>query len=56
MGRYLDRVWCPNAQPDWDNFVDFVDNNPMTVPKNYNINKGQYNTGSLIDYFLLNMW
>ena len=21
------------AQPDWDNFVNFVDNNPMTVPK-----------------------
>ena len=47
---------APNAQPEWDNFVDFVDNNPMTVPANYNIAKDQYNTGSLIDYFLLNSY
>ena len=44
---------APNFQPDWDNFVNFVDNNPMAVPANYNIAKDQYNTGSLIDYFLL---
>ena len=47
---------APNAQPDWDNFVNFVDNNPMAVPANYNIAKDQYNTGSLIDYFLLNAY
>ena len=47
---------APNAQPDWNNFVNFVDNNPMIVPANYNIAKSQYNTGSLIDYFLLNSY
>jgi hypothetical protein len=26
---------APNAQPDWDNFVNIVDNNPMAVPANY---------------------
>ena len=47
---------APNAQPDWDNFVNFVDNNPMAVPANYSLAKSQYNTGSLIDYFLLNSY
>ena len=26
---------APNAQPDWNNFVDFVTNNPMSVQANY---------------------
>jgi hypothetical protein len=47
---------APNAQPDWDNFVNFVTNNSMAVPANYNIAKAEYNTGSLIDYFLLNSY
>ena len=44
------------AQTDWDNFVVFVTSNPMTNQTNYNTVKGQYNTGSLIDYFLLNSY
>ena len=44
------------AQTDWDNFVNFVTNNPMTNQANYNLVKSQYNTGSLIDYFLLNSY
>mgnify|MGYP001161477982 CR=1 FL=1 len=47
---------APNAQTDWDNFVDFVDNNPMIIQANYNQAKSEYNTGSLIDYFLLNAY
>ena len=47
---------APNAQPDWDNFVNFVTTNSMAVPANYNIAKAEYNTGSLIDYFLLNSY
>ena len=46
----------PNAQPDWDNLVNFVTTNPMTNQANYNLVKSQYNTGSLIDYFLLNSY
>ena len=44
------------AQTDWDNFVAFVSSNPMTNQNNYNQVKSQYNTGSLIDYFLLNSY
>jgi hypothetical protein len=47
---------APNAQPDWDNFVNFVTTNPMTAQANYNYAKSIYNTGSLIDYFLLNAY
>ena len=44
------------AQTDWDNFVNFVTTNNMTNQANYNLVKSQYNTGSLIDYFLLNSY
>ena len=47
---------APNAQLDWDNFVNFVTTNPMTNQANYNQAKSEYNTGSLIDYFLLNAY
>ena len=47
---------APNAQPDWDNFVAYVATNPMNIQANYNTAKSQYNTGSLIDYFLLNSY
>ena len=46
----------PQAQTDWDNLVNFITTNPMNVPANYNAAKSQYNTGSLIDYFLLNSY
>tara|TARA_B100001250_G_scaffold160624_1_gene137996 strand:+ start:11086 stop:14616 length:3531 start_codon:yes stop_codon:yes gene_type:complete len=47
---------APNAQIDWDNFVNFVTMNPMTNQVNYNQAKSEYNMGSLIDYFLLNAY
>ena len=47
---------APNAQPDWNNFVNFVTTNPMNIQANYNQAKSEYNTGSLIDYFLLNTY
>ena len=47
---------APNAQPDWDNFVNFVTTNPMANQVNYNQAKSEYNMGSLIDYFLLNAY
>ena len=46
----------PQAQIDWDNFKNYVAANSMTNQANYNLVKSQYNTGSLIDYFLLNMY
>ena len=47
---------APNAQPDWNNFVNFVTTNSMAIQANYNQAKSEYNTGSLIDYFLLNAY
>ena len=47
---------APNAQPDWNNFVAYVAANPMNIQANYNTAKSEFNTGSLIDYFLLNSY
>ena len=46
----------PAAQNDWDAFKNFVLSNPMSNQTNYQIVKSQFNTGSLIDYFLINMY
>ena len=56
--KYGDGIPGPGsiARNDWDNFVDFVALNPMTNQANYNTAKSQFNTGSLIDYFLLNSY
>jgi hypothetical protein len=53
-GGTWEEYGAPNAQNDWDAFVSFVDNNNMTVPANYAYVDSVYNTGSLIDYFILN--
>jgi hypothetical protein len=42
------------AQTDWDALVQFINTNNMTVPANYNYVDSVFNTGSLIDYFILN--
>jgi len=47
---------APNAQPDWNTFVNYVGANPMVNQVNYNQAKSEYNIGSLIDYFLLNSY
>ncbi|MEE2931192.1 MAG: CotH kinase family protein, partial [Bacteroidota bacterium] len=44
------------AETDWDNFKNYVLSNPMNIQANYNTVKSQFNTGSLIDYFLLNSY
>ncbi|MFT4770742.1 MAG: gliding motility-associated-like protein [Cryomorphaceae bacterium] len=41
---------------DWYDLRDFIIGNDMTDPGNYDYVKGLYNTGSLIDYFLLNSY
>ncbi|MBE50724.1 MAG: hypothetical protein CMP51_03425 [Flavobacteriales bacterium] len=46
----------PQSQTDWDNLVNYITSNPMNVQANYEIVKDQFNTGSLIDYFLLNSY
>ena len=56
MGATWSEYGGPAAQNDWDTFKNFVLGNPMSVQANYNQAKSQYNMGSLIDYFLVNMY
>lgn len=42
------------AQTDWDDLVQYITTNDMTVQANYDYVKSVFNTGSLIDYFILN--
>ena len=44
------------TQQEWDDLVDFIVDNDMTVDANYDYVKEVYNTGSLIDYFILNSY
>lgn len=42
------------ATQDWDALVTFITTNDMTIPANYAYVDTVFNTGSLIDYFILN--
>ena len=46
----------PQAQTDWDNLKNYITTNSMANQANYQTVKSQYNTGSVIDYFLLNSY
>ena len=41
---------------EWENLVDFIVDNDMSDEDNYEYVKSVYNTGSLIDYFILNSY
>mgnify|MGYP001200384937 CR=1 FL=1 len=45
---------APDAQPDWDALLNFIQNNNMGDPANFNYVDSVYNWRSLIDYFVLN--
>jgi len=45
-----------NGEPDWEALVDYILNNDMTDDANYAYVSGELNTGSLIDYFILNSY
>ena len=45
-----------NTEDEWDNLVDFITGNDMSDEENYTYVKSVYNTGSLIDYFILNSY
>lgn len=42
------------AEQDWADLVDFITLNDMTIASNYAYVDSVFNTGSLIDYFILN--
>jgi gliding motility-associated-like protein len=43
-------------QDEWDDLLNFITSNDMTDAANYNYVDSLYNTGSLIDYFILNSY
>ncbi len=45
-----------SVENDWDAVRDFIINNDMSVAANYDYAKSVFNTGSLIDYFILNTY
>jgi gliding motility-associated-like protein len=45
-----------SGEPDWDALVNYILTNDMTVDANYDYVQGELNTGSLIDYFILNSY
>ncbi|PJB16604.1 MAG: hypothetical protein CO118_00200 [Flavobacteriales bacterium CG_4_9_14_3_um_filter_32_8] len=46
----------PNAQPNWDALVNYINSNNMAIPANFNYVTSQYNWKSLVDYFVLNSY
>ena len=46
----------PIVMGNWNTIENYITSNPMSVQANYNYAKGIFNTGSIIDYFLLNSY
>ena len=46
----------PEVLDTWNTLKDFIINNDMSDSENYDYVKSVYNTGSLIDYFILNSY
>lgn len=47
----------PNdVENSWDNFVNYVTSNDMSIQANYDYVKSVFNTGSIIDYYILNSY
>ena len=55
-GGTWEQFGAPNAQPDWDNLVNFITSNNMAVPANFEYVDSLYNWKSLVDYFCLNSY
>ena len=47
---------APTVIGNWNTLQTFITSNPMTNQANYNQVKSEFNTGSIIDYFLLNSY
>ena len=45
-----------SVEDEWDDIREFITNNDMSIPDNYNYAKSVFNMGSLIDYFILNTY
>ena len=45
-----------DVENSWNNIRNYITTNDMTDPVNYDYVKSQFNTGSLIDYYILNSY
>lgn len=45
---------APDAQPDWNDLLNFIQTNNMGDPANFNYVDSVYNWRSLVDYFVIN--
>lgn len=55
-GGTWEKYGQPNAQNDWDAFVNYVTTNNMAIPANFATAQSQYKWKSLIDYIVLNSY
>lgn len=55
-GGTWEEYGAPNAQPAWDNLLNFINTNNMGVATNFNYVDSLYNWESLVDYFVLNSY
>lgn len=55
-GGTWEEYGAPDAIPDWNNFLAYVQANDMSIPANFATVDAQYNWKSLIDYFVLNSY
>lgn len=53
-GGTWEEYGTPNAQPDWDNLLNYIQTNNMGNATNFAYVDGLYDWKSLVDYFVLN--
>jgi gliding motility-associated-like protein len=55
-GGTWEEYGAPDAQPDWNNLLNYIQTNNMGVQANFDVVDAQYNWKSLVDYFVLNSY
>ncbi|MES2589943.1 MAG: CotH kinase family protein [Bacteroidota bacterium] len=55
-GGTWEEYGAPNAQPDWDALLNYIQTNNMGVQANFDYVDSKYNWNSLVDYFVLNSY
>ncbi|MEX2483540.1 MAG: CotH kinase family protein [Brumimicrobium sp.] len=53
-GGTWEEYGAPDAQPEWDALLNFIQTNDMGIPANFNYVDSIYNWRSLVDYFVVN--
>ncbi|MEX1191961.1 MAG: CotH kinase family protein [Brumimicrobium sp.] len=53
-GGTWEEYGAPDAQPEWDNLLNFIQTNDMGIQANFEYVDSVYNWRSLVDYFVIN--